>query len=178
MTAPSGGSAPMVIAEDNALTAWRIARMIPIPSFMITQSRIKLDRDSSNNWPGVLQVAATLAGHQSSVGDKEEENEGKSCFSAHAHSCKIAQCTRGPRKHSCESIMSGIGNVLPLGHSSLACAAKGSGTGAEEPSDVPFSPRIGLALGYKLYGRAGCRADSRSQLLGRIKANEIAVATA
>lgn len=140
MTAPSGESTPMVIAEDNALTAWRIARMIPIPipSFMITQSRIKLDRDSSNNWAGVLQVAATLAGHQSSVGDKEEENEGKSCFSVHAHSCKIAQCTRGPRKHSCGSIMSGIRNVLPLCHSSLACAAKGSGTGAEEPSDVLF----------------------------------------
>jgi len=67
MTAPSGESTPMVIAEDNALTAWRIARMIPIPSFMITQSRIKLDRDSSNDWAGDLQVAATLAGHQSSV---------------------------------------------------------------------------------------------------------------
>lgn len=46
-----------------------------MPSFTITQSRIKLDRDSSNDWPGVLQVAATPAGHQSSVGNKEEENE-------------------------------------------------------------------------------------------------------
>jgi hypothetical protein len=48
------------------------------------------------------------------------------------------EALESPRKHSCGSIMSGIGNVLPLCHSSLACAAKGSGTGAEEPSDVLF----------------------------------------